>query len=85
MLEQLQRLQAHITKLHTHLSEVERNNQSLLQQIDSSEEQHHAQIVHKNSIITQKQDELESLNDQHTQLQAQFKTLNTDATALAER
>ena len=85
MLEQLQRLQAHINTLKTRLNDIERKNETLLGEKDRSEEQHHAQIVHKNSIITQKQDEVDNLTEQHTQLQAQFKTLNTDATALAER
>jgi predicted nuclease with TOPRIM domain len=85
MLEQLQRLQTHITTLKTRLNEVESNNQSLLQAKAASEEQHHAQVVHKNSIITQKQDEVETLTEQLTQLQKQFKNLNTDATALADR
>ena len=85
MLEQLQRLQTHIKTLKTHLNEVESNNQSLLQAKATSEEQHHAQVVHKNSIITQKQDEVETLTEQLTQLQKQFTTLNTDATALADR
>ena len=85
MLEQLQRLQTHIHTLKSRLSEAEKTNQSLLEAKATSEEQHHAQIVHKNSIITQKQDEVKNLTEQFTQLQSQFKNLNTDATALADR
>ena len=85
MLEELQRLQAHINTLKTRLNDVESQNATLLQEKQRSEEQHFAQIVQKNSIITQKQEEVDNLTEQLTQLQDQFKQLNTDATTLAER
>ncbi|WP_109440645.1 hypothetical protein [Acinetobacter haemolyticus] len=85
MLEQLQRLQAHIGVLKTRLSHLERENNSLSEAKQLAATDHHAQIVQKNSIITQKQDEVDNLTEQLTQLQDQFKQLNNDATALAER
>lgn len=85
MLEQLQRLQAQISTLKTHLKEVEGNHDTLLQQKNSSEEQLHAQITLKDNIITQKHDDFEKLNHQHTELKTQFNKLNTDASSLAER
>ena len=85
MLEQLQRLQAHIGVLKTRLHHLERENTSLTEAKALAETDHHAQIVQKNSIITQKQDEVDNLTEQLTQLQDQFKQLNQDATTLAER
>lgn len=85
MLEQLQRLQAHVGVLKTRLLHLERDNEALVKTKDETEAQHHSQIVQKNSIITAKQEEIETLNDQLSQLQGQFKQLNTDATALADR
>jgi len=64
MLEQLQRLQTHIGVLKTRIETVEKENASLLKEKDNSEEQSHAQISHKNSIITQKQDEIDTLTEQ---------------------
>ncbi|OTG66672.1 hypothetical protein [Acinetobacter silvestris] len=85
MLEQLQRLQTHIGALKTRLETVENENRSLLKEKDNSEEKSHAQIMHKNSIITHKQDEVDNLTEQLSALQSQFQQLNTDASALAER
>ena len=85
MLEQLQRLQAHIGVLKTRLHHLERENASLTDAKQLAETNHHAQIVQKNGIITQKQDEIDLLTEQLTQLQDQFKQLNQDATTLAER
>ena len=85
MLEQLQRLQAHIGVLKTRLHRLENENESLTQKKQQDEEQHHAQILQKNALITSKQEEVESLTEQLSQLQTQFKQLNTDATALADR
>ena len=85
MLEQLQRLQAHIGVLKTRLHHLERENVSLTEAKQLAETDHHAQVVQKNSIITQKQEEVDNLTEQLTQLQDQFKQLNTDATTLAER
>jgi len=85
MLEQLQRLQAHIGVLKTRLHHFERENTSLTEAKQLAETDHHAQVVQKNSIITQKQEEIDNLTEQLTQLQDQFKQLNQDATTLAER
>ena len=85
MLEQLQRLQAHIGVLKTRLHHLESENESLTQKKQQDEEQHHAQIVQKNGIITSKQEEVEHLTEQLSQLQNQFQQLNIDATALADR
>ena len=85
MLEQLQRLQTHIGVYKTRIESLENEKASLLKAKDDSDQQSHAQIMQKNSIITQKQDEIESLTEKLGLLQTQFKNLNTDATALAER
>ncbi len=66
MLEELQRLQAHISVLKKRLAQFESENNALNDQKNSSDEQHHAQIVHKNGIITSKQEEIETLNEQLT-------------------
>ena len=71
MLEQLQRLQAHIGVLKTRLHHLERENTSLTEAKALAETDHHAQIVQKNSIITQKQEEVDNLTEQLTQLQDQ--------------
>ena len=48
MLEQLQRLQAHIGVLKTRLHHLERENTSLTEAKALAETDHHAQIVQKN-------------------------------------
>lgn len=85
MLEELQRLQAHIGVLKTRLQHLESENSSLTQAKEASDQQHHAQVVQKNGIITQKQEEIDDLTEQLGALQGQFQHLNTDASALAER
>ena len=85
MLEELQRLQAHIGVLKTKLAQYENENDALKGEKNSSDEQHHSQIVHKNGIITSKQEEIETLNEQLSDSRAQLQQLNTDATALADR
>ncbi|MEN8274526.1 hypothetical protein I8T81_13800 [Acinetobacter seifertii] len=85
MLEQLQRLQAHIGVLKTRLHHLESENSTLSEAKELAETEHHAQVVQKNSIITKKQEEIETLTEQLTQLQGQFQQLNQDANTLAER
>ncbi len=85
MLEELQRLQAHIGVLKTRIEHFESENNALIHDKANGDEQHHAQIVHKNGIITQKQEEIDLLTEQLSTLQNQFQQLNSDATALAER
>ena len=85
MLEELQRLQAHIGVLKSRLTHYETENNALTEASATAAEQHHAQVVHKNGIITKKQEEIENLTEQLTEVQSQFKQLNTDATALADR
>ena len=85
MLEQLQRLQTQISVLKTRLHHFESENESLTQKKQQDDEQHHIQIVQKNGIITSKQEEVDTLTEQLSQLQQQFQLLNTDATALADR
>ena len=85
MLEELQRLQAHIGVLKTRLAHYETENNALTEASATAAEQHHAQVVHKNGIITKKQEEIDNLTEQLTEVQTQFKQLNTDATALADR
>lgn len=85
MLEQLQRLQTHIGVLKTRLHHLEHENTSLTEAKQLAEAEHHAQVVQKNSTITQKQEEADQLTEQLVQLQEQFKQLNQDATTLAER
>ena len=59
MLEKLQRLQAHIGVLKTRLDHFERENTSISEAKHLAEIEQHAQIVHKNGIITQKQEKVE--------------------------
>ncbi len=51
MLEQLQRLQAHIGVLKTRLHHLESENSTLSEAKELAETEHHAQVVQKNSII----------------------------------
>ena len=85
MLEELQRLQAHLSVLKTKLAHYESKNASLAEDQDSANEQHHAQIVHKNGIITHKQEEIDTLTEQLTESRSQFQHLNNDAASLADR
>ena len=85
MLEELQRLQAHIGVLKTRIDHYESENAALSTAKQTAEEQHHAQIVQRNGIITAKQDEIENLTEQLSSTQAQFQQLDQDATALADR
>ncbi len=85
MLEELQRLQAHIGVLKTRLADYQSENQALIHDKAQADEQHHAQVVHKNGLITQKQEEIDNLTEQLSALQSQYHQLNQDATALAER
>lgn len=85
MLEELQRLQTQIGVLKTRLTHYESENNALSAAKENSAEHHHAQIVQKNGIITQKQEEIDNLSEQLSDAQSQFKQLNTDATSLADR
>ena len=85
MLEELQRLQAHIGVLKTRLTHYESENSALNAAKENSAEHHHAQIVQKNGIITKKQEEIDDLSEQLSDARSQFKQLNTDATSLADR
>ncbi|RKG30338.1 hypothetical protein [Acinetobacter tianfuensis] len=85
MLEELQRLQAHIGVLKTRLAHYESENDALAEDKNAANEQHHTQIVQKNGIITKKQEEIETLTEQLAESRTQFQQLNNDATALADR
>ncbi|WP_163120902.1 hypothetical protein [Acinetobacter portensis] len=85
MLEELQRLQAHVGVLKTRLAEFESENQSLSDTQSRSNEQHSAQIDLKNGIISTKEEEIHSLTNQLNSSQSQLKQLNDDATTLADR
>ena len=85
MLEELQRLQAHLGVLKTRLTHYESENSALNAAKEDSAAHHHAQIVQKNGIITHKQEEIDTLSEQLSETQSQFKQLNTDATSLADR
>ena len=85
MLEQLQRLQTHIGVLKTRLAHLENENSSLREEQDSSLSQHQAEIIQKNSIISQRQQENDSLTEQLAESRSQYQQLNNDATALADR
>ncbi|MEJ5036164.1 hypothetical protein WH285_04225 [Acinetobacter johnsonii] len=85
MLEELQRLQAHIGVLKTRLAHFESENSTLNAAKLDAEEQHHSQVVQKNGLITQKQEQIDDLTEQLSSAQTQYQHLNTDATALADR
>lgn len=84
MLEQLQRLQAHIGVLKTRLHHLESENSALSEAKELAETEHHAQVVQK-IASSLKQEEIETLTEQLTQLKGQFQQLNQDANTLAER
>ncbi len=85
MLEQLQRLQTHIATLQARVQQLSTENKTLTRQQQDQEAAHHAQLLQKNTLITQKQNDTEHLTEALAQLQQQYQQLNTDATALAER
>ena len=85
MLEELQRLQAHIGVLKTRLTELKTENYTLIGSQSLSDEQYNAQIELKNSIISEKQSEVNDLTHQLNSSQTQLKQLNDDAQALADR
>ena len=76
MLEELQRLQAHVRVLKTRLAEFESENQTLSDAQLTSNQQHQAQIEQKNDIINSKEEEIKSLTDQLGSSQTQLKQLN---------
>ena len=85
MLEELQRLQAHIGVLKMRLAHFESENSTLNAAKLDAEEQHRSQVVQKNGLITQKQEQIDDLTEQLSSAQTQYQHLNTDATALADR
>ena len=85
MLEELQRLQAHIGVLKTRLAHFESENSTLNAAKLDAEEHHRSQVVQKNGLITQKQEQIDDLTEQLSSAQTQYQHLNTDATALADR
>lgn len=85
MLEELQRLKAHIDALKSRLTECESENNTLKDTQFLSNQQFNAQTELKNSIIEQKQEENSQLLQQLQTSQAQLKQLNDDATTLADR
>jgi chromosome segregation ATPase len=85
MLEELQRLQAHIGALKTRLDHYEQENQQLHNAKVSAAEQHHAEIAQKTGIITQKQQQIDQLTETATQSNKQLKQMTHDAAALADR
>ncbi len=85
MLEELQRLQAHIGALKTRLDHYEQENQLLHSAKATEAEQHHAEIAQKIGIITQKQQEIDQLTEKASQSNKQLKQMTHDAAALADR
>lgn len=85
MLEELQRLQAHINALKSRLAECESENSTLKDNQSLSNQHFNTQTELKNNIIEQKQQENTQLTEQLQKSQAQLKQINEDATALADR
>lgn len=85
MLEQLQRLQTHIDQLKSRVTDLEQENDMLLQ--DKLEFEHNSgeQKKAKELRIIQQKQEIEQLNAQLSTVQAQYKQLGVDATALTNR
>ncbi len=67
------------------LAHFESENSTLNAAKLDAEEQHRSQVVQKNSLITQKQEQIDDLTEQLSSAQTQYQHLNTDATALADR
>ncbi|OTG85322.1 hypothetical protein B9T31_12670 [Acinetobacter sp. ANC 4558] len=85
MLEELQRLQAHISALKSRLSQFESENNALEDDKLNSNQQFKIQLDLKNNTITQKQTECDQLAEQLENTQSKLKQINDDATALADR
>lgn len=85
MLEQLQRLQTHIDQLKHRVTDLEQENDMLLQ--DKLEFEHNSseQKKAKELRIIQQKQEIEQLNAQLSTVQGQYKQLGIDATALTNR
>lgn len=60
MLEELQRLQAHIGVLKTRLHHLESENSSLVQAKEESDQHHHAQVVQKMASLPKNKKKLTS-------------------------
>lgn len=85
MLEQLKRLQAHLAILHTRVQQLTTENKTLTRLQQDQEAAQHAQLLQKNTLITQKQDDIDRANEELQTLKQQYEQLNHDATQLAER
>jgi chromosome segregation ATPase len=85
MLEELQRLQAHISALKSRLSQYESEKQTLEDEKSNSNQEFKIQIDLKNNIITQKQKECDQLAEKLESTQSKLKQINDDALALADR
>ena len=68
----------------TRLHHLESENSSLVQAKEESDQHHHAQVVQKWHHYP-KQEEIDQLTEKLGSVESQFKQLNTDATALADR
>lgn len=85
MLEELQRLQAHIGVLKARLAVSEKDNSVLAESQQRAISQHHAEIAQKDELIQQQQQQIHQLS---LELQAEKQhtvQLNEDAMALADR
>ena len=85
MLEQLQRLQAHIDALKSRLAQSESDNTTLNDEKTNSNQQFKIQLDLKTNIINQKQEESNQLTEQLQNAQSKLKQLNEEASALADR
>lgn len=85
MLEELQRLQTHLSVLRARLTETEAENQRLVSTQILSNEQFNAQLELKNGIISEKEGKIVQLSDKLKQSNSEYQLLSTDAKALADR
>ena len=76
MLEELQRLQAHISALKSRLSQYESEKQTLEDEKSNSNQEFKIQTDLKNNIITQKQKECDQLAEKLESTQSKLKQIN---------
>ncbi len=85
MLEELQRLQAHIHALKARLTKIETENQSLKLMQERLKQQFHAEVQLKDELIAKKLTEMDQLSEQLHTIKEQSKQLHTEARASNDR
>lgn len=85
MLEELKRLQTHISNFKNRIQDLEKETSSLQQQKHALEKNHHEKNQKYVLEIQEKEDLISTLKTSLTTIEGQYSTLNQDAKNLAER